>query len=448
MKEYGDGADHLLLPRRKFDHDQVNNLLVRSIPQVAETVTRDYGGGILFLGRVMFSLDDILSSTGLKYYRERVWWTAISYLATTDDQEVDLVHEKLNWESGRVAKGLADESLWSLPVRAVGCAVRKRHFGEIDLETATRAAPKGEQQLAGPQRVPSPSDRLAPAAGRLTSSMVGQLAVELHDELASPVPPAGLVCLQEVPPQPGQREVPIDVGLRTLGMDAAFDGEVPPRIADADIDHVPAARVARDHRQAGGLELGGDPRRPFVNVASRPRATGGGVGLSEELGQHAAGRGIGRVDETRRFLARVEKTVKRCGSSTNLHERTSSSGPNPREAMMTSLSLPWKAWTVPTRRSSRRTTTLPAATAAPAGAGRRRPVALRTGGLWPRSLPRPVRWRGEGGPRAGTDAPPPSPTSETTRGEWRGRANVAQPKGRGRPGCEGLLELGHPPLWT
>ncbi len=156
MKEYGDGADHLLLPRRNFDHDQVNNLLVRSIPEVAETVTRDYGGGILFLSRVMFSLDDILSSTGLKYYRERVWWTAISYLATTDDEEVDLVHEKLNWESGRVAKGLADESLWSLPVRAVGCAVRKRHFGEIDLETATRAAPKGEQQLAGPPRVPSP----------------------------------------------------------------------------------------------------------------------------------------------------------------------------------------------------------------------------------------------------------------------------------------------------
>jgi Family of unknown function (DUF5995) len=150
LKEHGDGADHLLLPRRKFDHDQVNNILVRSIPEVAEVLTRDYGGGILFLTRVMLSLDDILSSAGLKYFRERVWWTAISYLATNDDEEVDLVHERLNWESGMVAKGIVDESLWSLPLRAVGCAVRKRHFSDIDLDVAA------EPQLLRAVRVPSP----------------------------------------------------------------------------------------------------------------------------------------------------------------------------------------------------------------------------------------------------------------------------------------------------
>ncbi len=155
MKEHGDSADHLLVPRRKFDHDQVNNILVRSIPEVAETLTRDYGGGILFLTRVMFSLDDVLSATGLKYYRERVWWTAISYLATADDDEVELVHDRLNWESTRVARAIADESLWSLPVRAVGCAIRKRRFGRIDLEAASPAA-TAEPQPAGPPRVPSP----------------------------------------------------------------------------------------------------------------------------------------------------------------------------------------------------------------------------------------------------------------------------------------------------
>lgn len=156
MKEHGDGSDHLLLTRRKFDHDQVNNLLVRSTPEVAETLTRDYGGGILFLTRVMLNLDDILSSAGLKYFRERVWWTATSYLATTDEEEVDLVHAKLNWESATVAKAIADESLWSLPMRAAGRAARKRHFGNIDLEADIGTPPKGEQQLPGPSRVPSP----------------------------------------------------------------------------------------------------------------------------------------------------------------------------------------------------------------------------------------------------------------------------------------------------
>jgi hypothetical protein len=156
MKEHGDGADHLLLPRRKFDHDQVNNILVRSMPEVAETLTRDYGGGILFLTRVMLSLDDVLSATGLKYYRERVWWTAISYLATTDADEVDLVHDRLNWESARVARAIADESVWTLPLRAIGCAVRKRHFGPIEVDGAAESGRRAEPQLTRPPRVTSP----------------------------------------------------------------------------------------------------------------------------------------------------------------------------------------------------------------------------------------------------------------------------------------------------
>lgn len=150
MKEHEDGADHLLLPRRKFDHDQVNNLLVRSIPEVAEVLTRDYGGGILFLTRVMLNLDDILSSAGLRYFRERVWWTAVSYLAATDDEEIDLVHGRLNWESASVAKGIVDESLWTLPLRAVGWAARKRHFSDVDLDAG------GDARVMQSARVPSP----------------------------------------------------------------------------------------------------------------------------------------------------------------------------------------------------------------------------------------------------------------------------------------------------
>ncbi|MFL6145138.1 MAG: DUF5995 family protein [Labedaea sp.] len=134
LKQHGDGVNHLSLPRRKFDHDQVNNILVRSIPQIADTLTRDYGGGITLLRRTLHGLDIVLSSTGLKYYRERVWWSAISYLTTTDDEEVNLVHQKLNWESAQLAKLIADQSVWSLPVRTIGQVIRKDRFGSIVLE--------------------------------------------------------------------------------------------------------------------------------------------------------------------------------------------------------------------------------------------------------------------------------------------------------------------------
>jgi hypothetical protein len=139
LRHHGDDAGHLLLPRRKFDHDQVNNILVRSIPQVAETLTRDYGGGISLLRKTLRGLDIVLSSTGLKHYRERVWWSAVSYLTTTDEEEVDLVHQKLNWESAQVAKLIADQSAWSLPVRTIGRAIRKEDYGRIILENPVAA---------------------------------------------------------------------------------------------------------------------------------------------------------------------------------------------------------------------------------------------------------------------------------------------------------------------
>ncbi|MCA1851006.1 MAG: hypothetical protein LC647_01015, partial [Beggiatoa sp.] len=59
----------------------------------------------------------------------------VSYLTATDDEEVNLVHSKLDWESMQTAKLIADRSLWSLPIRKVGRAIRKEHFGDIQLET-------------------------------------------------------------------------------------------------------------------------------------------------------------------------------------------------------------------------------------------------------------------------------------------------------------------------
>jgi hypothetical protein len=135
MKEHGDDRNHLLLPRRKFDHDQVNDILMASIPQITETLARDYGGAIRFLDVALDRLDDMLAGTGLRYYRERVWWNAVSYLTADCEDEVALVHDKLNRESAGVAK-LVAESFWSQPFRLVGKALRRRHFGRIDLGRA------------------------------------------------------------------------------------------------------------------------------------------------------------------------------------------------------------------------------------------------------------------------------------------------------------------------
>lgn len=134
LKEHGDQADHRLLPRRKFDHDQINNLLVRCAPRIQEVLTRDYGGGMLLLSRFFGNWDERLTELGLKYYRERVWWNAVSYLCAGDGRETGLVHEKLNWESYKVAKFMTRRVFWQQVVWFFGRLLRKRRFGRIELE--------------------------------------------------------------------------------------------------------------------------------------------------------------------------------------------------------------------------------------------------------------------------------------------------------------------------
>lgn len=134
LKEHGDHVDHRLLPRRKFDHDQINNLLVRCAPRIQQVLTRDYGGGILLLSRFFGNWDERLTGLGLKYYRERVWWSAVSFLCAGDDRETGLVHDRLNWESFKVAKFATRRAFWLQVVWFFGRLLRKRRFGRIELE--------------------------------------------------------------------------------------------------------------------------------------------------------------------------------------------------------------------------------------------------------------------------------------------------------------------------
>jgi len=70
----------------------------------------------------------------LKYYRERVWWNAISYLASVDEREINLVHDRLNWESAKVANVLSEDTIRNRTIRTIGTALRKKQFGKIELE--------------------------------------------------------------------------------------------------------------------------------------------------------------------------------------------------------------------------------------------------------------------------------------------------------------------------
>ena len=152
LKEYDDGRDHLQLPRRKFDHDQVNNILVNTIPQVETVLTRDYGGELHMMGELAGDLDEVLGSVGIKYYRERVWWAAISFLSARSPEELQLVHDRLDWESAQLAESLACEgTALQRSLRSVLNLFSKNTFGAIMLER-----PETEPEKKKPAQIFSP----------------------------------------------------------------------------------------------------------------------------------------------------------------------------------------------------------------------------------------------------------------------------------------------------
>ncbi len=134
FRQYEDHRDHLLLSRRKFDHDQINNLLVRSNPKIQQCLTRDFGGGMRFFSSLAGTLDEMLTITGLKHFRERVWWNSLSFLSTEDEPERDLVRERLSWEAGKVADFITSRNTLSLSVRGLDGLLRRRRFGPLALE--------------------------------------------------------------------------------------------------------------------------------------------------------------------------------------------------------------------------------------------------------------------------------------------------------------------------
>jgi len=98
--------DYRKLQLRKFDHDQVNNLLIRVLNQIQDTLATSYEPGIAVADALLGNLDERMSGEALKYYRERVWWNALSFAAAMVDGKETLVRDKLDWESAQLAKDL------------------------------------------------------------------------------------------------------------------------------------------------------------------------------------------------------------------------------------------------------------------------------------------------------------------------------------------------------
>ena len=132
LRAFNDKTDFLSLTKRKFDHDQVNNILIRSFDTISTVIPREYGGLIRAADSLLGKTDERLTRVGLKHYRERVWWDSIALLSAGTDAKRRLVMDRLNWESAEIAKTIAGEkSLWIRTVNPILTRIRRGHFKDF-----------------------------------------------------------------------------------------------------------------------------------------------------------------------------------------------------------------------------------------------------------------------------------------------------------------------------
>jgi hypothetical protein len=125
--ESDDLDDTATMLRRRFDHDQVNNLLIRVMAPIQVVLAEDYEPLLAVGDEVLGGLDERLSGMGLRHYREQVWGDALTYAAMLRQSEpehvergTELVRAKLDWESYQLAKEITNwKAMWYLE-RALG----------------------------------------------------------------------------------------------------------------------------------------------------------------------------------------------------------------------------------------------------------------------------------------------------------------------------------------
>jgi Family of unknown function (DUF5995) len=103
LREHDDLKDALTLQRRKFDHDQVNLILARTVDPVQRTIGEDYGHGIDAIDRLFGPVDDQVSDWELAHYREQVWWHALAFAGAEERGDSAVVRDALDRTSGELA---------------------------------------------------------------------------------------------------------------------------------------------------------------------------------------------------------------------------------------------------------------------------------------------------------------------------------------------------------
>ncbi|HEX8818670.1 MAG TPA: DUF5995 family protein [Archangium sp.] len=149
LQEEGDASDPELMARRKFDHDQMNNVLMRCNPKIQEVLAREFGGGARLFSGLFGMLDELLTVAGLRYYRDRVWCNTLGLLSARTPKEHEKVRLRLNWESLQTAEFLIKGTWMNDAVFFLDKALRRPRWGrfEPDADRGARAGGRVAHQL-------------------------------------------------------------------------------------------------------------------------------------------------------------------------------------------------------------------------------------------------------------------------------------------------------------
>ena len=150
LQEEGDADDPELMARRKFDHDQMNNVLMRCNPKIQEVLTREFGGGARLFSGLCGRLDELLTVAGLRYYRDRVWCNTLGLLSARTPEENEKVRMRLNWESLQTAEFLIEGTWMNDAVFFLDGALRRRSIKgrfQPDADRDVRAGGRVGHQL-------------------------------------------------------------------------------------------------------------------------------------------------------------------------------------------------------------------------------------------------------------------------------------------------------------
>ncbi len=128
IRRAGEHRDAELMARRKFDHDQMNNVLVRCNPKIQDILGREFGGGMRLFSGVLGKFDELLTSTGLRYYRDRVWCNVLGLLSAKGPEELAKVRLRLEWEAQQVAEFIIDGSWMNKLVYGMDSILCRRNF--------------------------------------------------------------------------------------------------------------------------------------------------------------------------------------------------------------------------------------------------------------------------------------------------------------------------------